>query len=122
MNGSLLPSVMVHRIFDDQLKLPPTDLCGEMRVKANALEKQAKDVAATVEAARIPNTRPSLALDRYAGAYTDSLYGEECEARTTSAAADALAQFCELTLVPRSDHRRSLAEHSRFVHHDGGAK
>ena len=76
MNGSLLPSVMVHRVFDDQLKLPPTDYSGEMRVKADALEKQGRAALAKLEAARVPNTRPTLSLDKYAGIYTDSLYGD----------------------------------------------
>ena len=51
MNGSLLPFIMAHRIFDDQLKLAPTDFSGEMRVTADSLEQ-------------------------YAGTYTDSLYGD----------------------------------------------
>lgn len=76
MNGSLLPFVMAHRIFDDQLKLPPTDFSGTMRVKADSLEKQARKAAAKVDAARVPNTHPTLALDKYAGTYTDSLYGD----------------------------------------------
>jgi CubicO group peptidase (beta-lactamase class C family) len=75
-NGSLLPFVMAHRIFDDQLKLPPTDFSGEMRIRADSLEKRARDAAAKVEAARVPNTHPTLALDKYAGTYTDSLYGD----------------------------------------------
>jgi CubicO group peptidase (beta-lactamase class C family) len=76
MNGSLLPSVMVHRVFDDQLELPPTDFSGAMRIRVDSLEKQAKAAAAKVEAAHVPNTRPSLALDKYVGTYTDSLYGD----------------------------------------------
>jgi CubicO group peptidase (beta-lactamase class C family) len=76
MNGSLLPSVMVHRVFDDQLKLPPNDFSGEMRLRVDSLEKQARTAAAKVEAARVPGTRPSLALEKYAGTYTDSLYGD----------------------------------------------
>ena len=38
MNGSLLPFVMAHRIFDDQLKLPPTDFSGQMRLKVDSLD------------------------------------------------------------------------------------
>ncbi len=76
MNGSLLPFVMAHRIFDDQLKLPPTDFSAEMRIKTDSLEKRARDAASKVDAARVPNTRPTLALDKYAGTYTDSLYGD----------------------------------------------
>ena len=76
MNGSLLPFIMAHRIFDDQLKLPPTDFSGEMRVKADSLERRAREAAAKVDAARVPNTHPTLALEQYAGTYTDSLYGD----------------------------------------------
>ncbi|HUQ81211.1 MAG TPA: serine hydrolase [Gemmatimonadaceae bacterium] len=75
MNGSLLPTVMAHRIFDDQLKLPPTDYSGEMRLKIDSLERLGKAAAAKAEASRVANTRPSLPLDRYAGVYADSLYG-----------------------------------------------
>jgi hypothetical protein len=76
MNGSLLPTVMAHRIFDDQLKLAPTDYSGDMRIKADSLEKQAQIAAAKVGAARVPNTQPTLALEKYAGTYSDSLYGD----------------------------------------------
>jgi CubicO group peptidase (beta-lactamase class C family) len=76
MNGSLLPTVMAHRIFDDQLKLPPTDYSGEMRIKADSLERRAKEAAAKVDAARVSDTHPTLALEKYAGTYTDSLYGD----------------------------------------------
>jgi CubicO group peptidase (beta-lactamase class C family) len=76
MNGSLLPFVMAHRIFDDELKLPPSDWSGQMRLKADSLEQRGREAASKIEAARVPNTRPSLALDKYAGTYTDSLYGD----------------------------------------------
>ena len=76
MNGSLLPFVMAHRIFDDQLKLPPTDYSGTMRLKADSLEARAKEAAAKVEAAHVRDTHPTLALEKYAGTYTDSLYGD----------------------------------------------
>ena len=76
MNGSLLPTVMAHRIFDDQLKLAPTDYSGDMRIKADSLEKRAQGAADSVAAARVPNTHPTLALEKYAGTYSDSLYGD----------------------------------------------
>jgi CubicO group peptidase (beta-lactamase class C family) len=76
MNGSLLPTVMAHRIFDDQLKLPATDYSGEMRIRIDSLEKSAKAAVAKVEASRVANTHPSLALEKYAGTYSDSLYGD----------------------------------------------
>lgn len=47
-----------------------------MRLKADSLETRAKEAAAKVEAARVTNTHPTLALDKYAGTYRDSLYGD----------------------------------------------
>lgn len=76
MNGSLLPFVMAHRIFDDQLKLAPSDWSGRMRLKVDSLERRAREAAAKVEASRVANTQPTLALDKYAATYTDSLYGD----------------------------------------------
>ncbi|HEX5072973.1 MAG TPA: serine hydrolase [Gemmatimonadaceae bacterium] len=76
MTGSLLPFVMAHRIFDDQLKLPPTDFSGRMRLRIDSLEALERAAAAKGNAARVPDTHPTLALDKYAGTYTDSLYGD----------------------------------------------
>ena len=76
MNGSQLPSVMMHRIFDDHLKAPPRDFSGEMLRKVEPLQKQQKDAIAKLEASRVPNTRPALALEKYAGTYSDSMYGD----------------------------------------------
>ena len=76
LNGTPLPTVVAHRLFDDQLKLPPTDFSTETLRKFDALQKQGKEAAAKVEAARVANTRPSLSLDKYAGTYADSMYGE----------------------------------------------
>jgi CubicO group peptidase (beta-lactamase class C family) len=76
MNGSMLPSVMMHRIFDDHLKVPPRDFSGEMLRKVEPLQKQQKEALARLEASRVPNTRPALALEKYAGTYSDSMYGD----------------------------------------------
>jgi hypothetical protein len=47
-----------------------------MVVRTDSLEKVARDAAAKVEAGRVRNTHPTLALEKYAGTYTDSLYGD----------------------------------------------
>jgi CubicO group peptidase (beta-lactamase class C family) len=54
----------------------PRDWSTELRTLYG--NQRAQGVAATkaAEAKRVTGTRPSLALARYAGAYTDSLYGE----------------------------------------------
>jgi CubicO group peptidase (beta-lactamase class C family) len=76
LNASPLPTVMAHRIFDDQLKLPPKDFSAELLAMYEPLQKRAKDAAAKVEAARVAGTRPSLSPDKYAGTYSDSMYGD----------------------------------------------
>jgi CubicO group peptidase (beta-lactamase class C family) len=76
MNGTPLPSVIVHRIFDDQLGLPPTDFSADLLAKYDALQKQGREAVAKREAQRVAGTRPSLPLEKYAGTYSDSMYGD----------------------------------------------
>ena len=42
----------------------------------NALEEQARAAAAKVESERVSGTKPSLALDKYAGDYQSDMYGD----------------------------------------------
>lgn len=76
LNATQLPTVIANRIFDDQLKLPPTDFSAKLLKTMAALQKQGAEAAAKVEAARVANTRPALSLDKYAGTYSDSMYGD----------------------------------------------
>lgn len=71
-----LRHALMYRVFDAYLGNPPRDwsadllkLYGGIRASADSAERRA-------EARRIPNTRPSLSLDQYAGVYADSLVGE----------------------------------------------
>jgi CubicO group peptidase (beta-lactamase class C family) len=51
------------------------DWSAELRELYGALEREAEAREAEVEAGRVPDTRPSLPLERYAGVYSHELYG-----------------------------------------------
>ena len=76
MNGTGLPTALMNRIFDLQLKAPARGL--ERRHRARTEQQMARAQAAQKRAgaAAGPNTKPSLPLAGYAGTYADSLYGE----------------------------------------------
>ena len=71
-----LRHALMYRVFDAYLGNPPRDwsgdllkLYGSMRMAADSAERRTAD-------RRIPDTHPSLALDRYVGTYSDSLVGD----------------------------------------------
>jgi CubicO group peptidase (beta-lactamase class C family) len=75
-NGSPLPGIAMYRAFDALLGAAPRDWAAEqmkIRVKNLAL---AKETEAKRLAERASGTKPSLTLDRYAGVYADSMYGD----------------------------------------------
>jgi CubicO group peptidase (beta-lactamase class C family) len=75
-NGSPAPTLVLYRALDGLLGAPPRDWLAEQKKfydKARALAKEADQKRI---AARVPNTKPSLALENYAGEYADSLYGD----------------------------------------------
>ncbi|MBV9107964.1 MAG: serine hydrolase, partial [Gemmatimonadetes bacterium] len=69
-----------HAILDHVLDLytgrPERDWSGELRALYAAADSAEKAQLATRLAARVRGTRPSLPLERYAGVYADSLYGD----------------------------------------------
>ncbi|MBV9880411.1 MAG: serine hydrolase, partial [Gemmatirosa sp.] len=76
MNGTGLPTALMNRVFDLQLKAPPRDWSADMRKRTEQQLARAADAQRRAEAQRVPNTKPSLPLPAYAGTYTDSLHGE----------------------------------------------
>ena len=75
-NGSPAPTIALYRVLDQLLNEPARDWNAEFvktREKARAQQKEAEQKRL---AQRVPNTKPSLSLDKYAGIYTDSMYGE----------------------------------------------
>ncbi|HSB12355.1 MAG TPA: serine hydrolase [Blastocatellia bacterium] len=76
MNGTLLPSAIASRVYDLYLGAPPRDYSAEMLKTYNAFLEQGKQAQKKIEDSRVKGTSPSLALDKYAGAYKDEMYGD----------------------------------------------
>jgi CubicO group peptidase (beta-lactamase class C family) len=75
MNGTALTSILMRTIFDRYLGATGKDWSADLRKVVQDAQKRAKEVEDKREAARMSGTTPSLSLDKYAGAYHDSLYG-----------------------------------------------
>jgi CubicO group peptidase (beta-lactamase class C family) len=71
-----VPSIMVNKVFDTFLGAPPRDWSAEILARVN--QGKAADAAEEkrLEDERAKNTRPSLALEQYAGTYTGEMYGD----------------------------------------------
>ncbi len=71
-----LPSLMVNKIFDVFLGVAPRDWSAEALARAKAAKDAEKGEEQKLEAGRAKDTKPSLALEKYAGTYTGALYGD----------------------------------------------
>ncbi|HJU68337.1 MAG TPA: serine hydrolase [Gemmatimonadaceae bacterium] len=77
MGGSLLPYVVMHKLWDLHLKTPKArDWNAEMRKETDSLLARAREAQKKRESERVANTKPSLPLEQYAGVYADSMYGD----------------------------------------------
>jgi hypothetical protein len=77
MNGSGLPYVVMHKLWDLHLRTPkPRDWNAEMHKTMQELIARGREAQKKRESERVANTKPSLPLDSYAGVYVDSMYGE----------------------------------------------
>ncbi|MGQ0648954.1 MAG: serine hydrolase [Gemmatimonadaceae bacterium] len=76
MNGTPLPNVLMQKIFDLQLKAPARDWADEAWKRREAQRARAAQAQQRAASQRVANTKPSLPLSAYAGAYSDSLYGD----------------------------------------------
>ncbi len=76
MNGTFLRDVLLWYTFDRFLTDSPRDWSAEYKKVADGFAKQGKEAEKKRDDARAKDTKPSLALDKYAGTYSDSLYGE----------------------------------------------
>ncbi len=75
-NGSPMPTIAIYRAVDAFLAQPPRDWSAEflkVRTKQRSMAKETEDKRLAQRAA---GTKPSLALDKYAGVYADSMYGD----------------------------------------------
>lgn len=69
-------AVMMNKVLDVFVGAPKRDYNAEAVSRMEAAKKNDADETAKVDAARIPNTKPSLALGGYAGTYSDKMYGD----------------------------------------------
>jgi hypothetical protein len=73
---SNLRHALMFDVFDRYLGGAQRDWSQELRALYGAQETQAEEQRRRTEAARVPDTSPSLPLARYAGTYTDPLRGD----------------------------------------------
>lgn len=71
-----LRHALMYRVFDAYLGNPPRDWSADLLKLYAGLRAAGDSAEKRAEAHRIPNTRPSLALEKYAGTYADSLIGD----------------------------------------------
>jgi CubicO group peptidase (beta-lactamase class C family) len=76
LSSSNLQLALMYRILDALLGVAPTDWSAEYLALARRGEERAGASARELEEARLAGTAPSLALDRYAGTYSNPIYGE----------------------------------------------
>jgi CubicO group peptidase (beta-lactamase class C family) len=75
-NGSPMPAISMYRALDAMLAQPARDWSAEyMKVRARGRER-AKEAESKRLAQRASGTKPSLPIEKYAGVYADSLYGD----------------------------------------------
>jgi CubicO group peptidase (beta-lactamase class C family) len=71
-----LPSALVNKVFDTFLGVAPRDWSSEMFERSKTAKAAEVAQAAKIEAARVPDTKPSLPLAGYSGTYSGDPYGE----------------------------------------------
>jgi CubicO group peptidase (beta-lactamase class C family) len=67
-------SILYH-VLDNYFHLPPTDWIAAYKDVKDTEEKDAAETMKKAEAARAADSKPSLPLEKYAGAYNDAWYG-----------------------------------------------
>jgi CubicO group peptidase (beta-lactamase class C family) len=75
-NGSPVPTIALYRVLDALLNEPPRDWNAEFRKGYDKARAVAKETEQKQLAERTMGTKPSLPLERYAGVYADSMYGD----------------------------------------------
>jgi len=72
--GGAFDSILYH-VLDHYFHLPATDWIGAFKTEEEKQEKDATETMKKSEAGRDADSKPSLALDKYAGVYDDAWYG-----------------------------------------------
>ena len=69
-------AIMMNKILDVMVDAPKRDFIAEALARDEANKKAEADEIAKVDATRLANTKPSLALEGYTGTFTDQMYGD----------------------------------------------
>jgi Domain of unknown function (DUF3471)/Beta-lactamase len=72
--GGAFDSILYH-VLDYYFHVPPTNWIAAYKSAEDTEEKNAAEVVRKAAAARDANSKPSLALEKYAGTYNDAWYG-----------------------------------------------
>jgi hypothetical protein len=97
-NGSPVPTLVLYRAIDALIGAPPRDWNEEQKKIRDKAAPAAKEAEAKRIASRVPNTKPSLSLDKYAGVYADSLYGDVTFATNGNSLTMKYGNFIDATL------------------------
>lgn len=76
LNSSNLQQAITYRVLDALMGLPARDWAGEYLAVSKRGDVRAAAQARELEASRVKNTKPSLALAQYVGSYTSDVYGD----------------------------------------------
>ncbi|MBV9925299.1 MAG: serine hydrolase [Acidobacteria bacterium] len=71
-----LQSFLYYKVFDVFTGAPARDWSADYLARAKAAREREAAEAKKIEEARVPNTKPSLPLDAYAGTYGGQMYGD----------------------------------------------
>jgi hypothetical protein len=72
--GGAFDSILYH-VLDHYFGLPSTDWIAAFQAADELGEKEAAEILKTQNTGRAADSKPSLALEKYAGVYTDAWYG-----------------------------------------------
>ena len=92
-NGSPAPLAIFPYIFDLYTRGTGRNWNADFHAMLDPVLKSAKDAEAALEKSRIAGTQPSLALPKYVGTYSDSMYGDVVIADRNGALGMSLGQF-----------------------------
>lgn len=75
LNATEVTIPLMQNVLDRFLGVAPKDYSADLLVKVQSFDAQSVVERQKREAARVPNTRPSLPLEQYAGSYSNEVYG-----------------------------------------------
>ncbi|MEO6446387.1 MAG: serine hydrolase [Gemmatimonadaceae bacterium] len=76
MNGTFLRDIMWAYIFDAYTRDAPRDFAPRYQTIVAGITAQAMNAEKALDAARVNGTSPSRSIEKYAGVFSDSMYGD----------------------------------------------